>query len=297
MSTTTAAVPVWHCDLKSTDQLTVGTPFQMNCTGDIAVNWPSAAPQIVLPEKAQPYSLVILSATKLDANAAELIVTSYRTGEIKPDYIRVMSGDFGFEASGLNWKVQTVLKQGQQSKPYGPIGPFHLPMPTWVWVLVALVLASLCSGLWLWFRRVQERRRLAADLGQHANAALTPSAQLHKELRALSRKLIHAADTSAVGEWNAALDQALRVYLMLEFNFLTLRLQRSQLLAGFKRKNREAFEAYSADLKKIFSEMDRFQTHASSHQASEFEQILILARQWCDRIEKDQVKKQRAGRL
>lgn len=290
------AAPLWHCELKGTEQLTVGTPFEMNCSGDLAVQWASQSPQINLPEKAEPYSLVVLAAKKLDSTSAELIVTSYRTGELKPEYVRVMTGDVGFEASGLNWKVQSVLKQGEQAKPYPPYGPLHLPMPMWVWIAVALLLATICSTLWLWFKRIQDRRRLAEDLGKHANAVMTPSAMFHKELRTLSRKLISAPDTKAVAEWNSALDQAIRVYLMLEFHYLTLRVPRSSLLSGLRRRNREAFDAYSATLKKIFSEMDRFQMHAESHQANEYEQILNLARQWCDKIEMDRVKKQK-GRL
>ena len=292
----TPAAPIWHCELKGTEQLTVGTPFEMDCSGDLSVQWASQAPQITLPEQAQPYSLVILSAKKLEANAAELIVTSYRTGEPKPEYVRVMTGDVGFETSGLNFKVQSVLKQGEQAKPYAPIGPLQLPMPMWVWIAIALVLASISSALWIWFKRIQDRRRLAEDLGKHTHAAANPSAYLHKELRALSKKLISAPDTNSVVEWNKALDQAIRVYLMLEFRYLTLRGSHSNVLYGWKRKNREVFDVHGATLKKIFSEMNRFEAHAKSHKASEYEQILNLVRQWSDKIEADRVKKQK-GRL
>lgn len=292
----TPAAPLWHCELKGTEQLTVGTPFDMNCSGDLAVQWSAATPKIVLPEKAQPYSLVVLSAKKLEANSAELVVTSYRPGDIKPEYVRVMTGDAGFEASGLSFKVQSVLKQGEQAKPYPPYGPLQLPMPIWVWIAVALLLATISSTLWIWFKRIQDRRRLAEDLGKHSSAVMTPNAQLHKDLRLLSRKLISATDAKAAGEWNASLEQALRIYLMLEFRYLTLRVPRSSLFSGWKRQNREAFTAHGATLRKIFSEMDRFQLHSQSHQAAEYEQILNLVRQWSDKIEMDRVKKQK-GRL
>jgi hypothetical protein len=284
-----SAVPVWHCNLKGAEQLTVGVPFEMNCSGDIPVKW-SASPKIVLPEKEQPYALVILNTKKLDATAAEFNVTSYRTGEFKPDYVRVMTADTGFEVSGVAWKVQSVLKQGEQAKPFGPYGPFYLPLPMWIWIAVTLLVATLSSALWLWVRRIQDRRRLTEDLARHMNV-LTPSAQLHKDLRALSRKLIHALDTGPAGEWNASLDQSIRIYLLREFEFLALRVGRGQLLASWKKQNREAYAEHSGGLEKIFSEMDRFQSHAQKHKAAEYEQILNLARQWCDRIEKWKLRK------
>jgi hypothetical protein len=278
------AVPVWHCDLKGTEQLTVGVPFEMSCSGDIPVTW-NGAPKIVLPEKAEPYSLVILSAKKLEATSAEFAVTSYRTGDLKPEIVRVMTGEAGFEASGLTFKVQSVLKPNEQPKPYGPYGPFYLPMPMWVWIAVALLVASLSSCLWLWFRRIQNKKRLVEDLAKHTNV-LTPSAKLHKDLRGLSRKLIHEKDAAAAGAWNATLDEDIRIFLLRDFEFLALRVSRGQLLLNWKKKNRDAYAEHSAGLEKIFSEMDRFQVHAGEHKAAEYEQILNLARLWCDRIEK-----------
>lgn len=291
-----AATPIWHCDLHAPESGTVGLTFAMNCSGDIPVQW-AGAPKIVLPEKTLPYSLVILETKKLEPTAADFVVTSYRTGEFKPEFIRVMTGDVGFEASGLTWKTQSVLKQGEQPKPFGPYGPLRLPMPIWVWVAIALLLASVSSGLWLWFKRIQDRRRLAEDLGRHASAVLTPAAQFHKELRALSKKLIAARDCAAVGEWNSLLDQAVRVYLLREFQFLALRVGRMQLLHGWKKKRREDYNEFSAGLEKIFSEMDRFQVHAADHKAGEYEQILNLARKWCDRIEAVRAKKAKLGRV
>ena len=169
-------VPVWHCDLKplvgDLTQLTVGTQFQMNCAVDIPVKW-NGNPKIQLAEKTAPYSLVIVRSPKLDANSGEFIVTSYRTGEMKPEYIRVLTGESGFEASGLEWKIQSVLKQDQPPQPYPPFGPFLLPLPSWVWVVVALVLASMVLSAWVWFRKIQNRRRLRDDLKNFGTVAGT----------------------------------------------------------------------------------------------------------------------------
>lgn len=299
-----AAIPVWHCDLKGANgqplpPVTVGMKFEMDCSGDIPVTW-SGSPHVVLPEKALPYSLVILTPRKLEATAAEFVVTSYRAGAMKPEYIRVMTGEAGFEASSLEWNVQSVLQQGQQGEgqqqkpqqPYPPYGPFRLAMPFWVWIAVAFIVASVCSALWLWFRRVQSRRRLADDLAHHSPAgALTPSAQFHKELRLLSRKLLSAKSTEAIGEWNETLDRAIRVHLLRQYEYLTLNIPRSQLLRGLQRKNRQAHAEHSPGLEKIFSEMDRFQTHAVQHKPADYEQILNIARAWCDQIEKRKVKR------
>lgn len=271
--------------------LTVGTKFELDCSGDIPVTW-KGAPQIQLPEKALPYSLYILSVKKLESTAAEFVVTSYRPGQMKPDYVRVMTGDAGFETSGLEWSVQSVVKQDQKQppQPYPPYGPFALAMPYWVWLVVALVVASVSTVVWRWFRRVQNRRRLADDLARFGGGGLSPSAQFHKELRQLSRKLLTAKSNEA-SDWNATLDQSLRVYLMREYGFLTLKVPRSKLFRSLGRILRQAQPETLAGVEKIFSEMDRFQTHAAEHKSSDYEQIIHIARVWCDQIEKRKVKR------
>ena len=92
-------------------------------------------------------------------------------------------------------------------------------------------------------------------------------------------------------EWAATLDKALRVYLLREFQFLTMRVSRSQILAAWKKKNRESYDQHSAGLEKTFSELDRFHKHANKHKPGDFEQILQIARIWCDQIEKRKAKR------
>jgi hypothetical protein len=289
-----AAVPVWHCELKpfageggpTLNALTVGSKFLLSCNGDIAVQW-NGKPELVLPEKTPAYSLVILQAPKLDSHEAELLVTSYRPGEMKPAFIRVQTDSGGFETLGVEWKVQSVIPQSQQPpQPFPSYGPFLLPLPSWIWVLLACTLILVIGAVIFWFRKLQRRRRLKKDLLRYGDTPGSAIAQFQKELRALGRKAAQASDTTAIGEWNAELDQALRIYLLRELKFLTLNEPREGMLQSFKKSQRAFFDELSPNLKKIFSEMDRFQSNSSMHKSVDFEQILAMARLWSDALEK-----------
>lgn len=290
------AVPVWHCDLtsmngdKKLDNMTVGVKFDMACAGDIPVHW-SGQPKIVLSEKTAPGSLAILEVKKLDEASAEFVVTSYRSGAIKPEYVRVMTGEQGFEASGLEWNVQSVLKQGVQPQPFGPFGPFTLPLPGWVWLIVALIVASIGAAIWIWFQSYQYRRKLRTALAEFGKAGPNPSAQFHRDIRHLSKRVLISPDTAAVGDWSKIVDSAVRVYLLREYRYLTVKVPRSALFAGLRKKNPKAFEDGSHGLAKLYSELDRFQSHAGLHKPVEFEQILKIAQAWCDSLEKEKARR------
>lgn len=291
----TPAIPIWHCDLKplsgdKLDNLTVGVKFEMECRGDIAVHW-NGTPKVVFSEKTPPGVLTILEVRKLDPTTADFIVTSYRAGPLKPEYIRVMTGSDGFEASGLEWNVQSVLKQGQPPQPFGPFGPFALPLPTWIWLAVGLIVATLASALWLWFQNFRYRRRLRAALAEFAKAGVNPSAQFHRDIRHLSRRVLQSPNTAGVDEWIQIVDSAVRVYLLREYHYLTVKVPRSALFAGLRRGNPDAFEGSSVGLTKLYSELDRFRAHANQHKPAEFDQILKIAQNWCDGIEKEKARR------
>jgi hypothetical protein len=288
--------PLWHCQVKPFDggpaleQLTVGAKFNLECAGDLAVTW-QGAPHIEVPEKVGPHTLDIIEVKSLEKNSTQFVVTSYHAGEFKPDYIRVLGSSGGFEANGLQWKIQTVVKQEQGKPPqaYGPIGPFRLPLPSWVWIFVVCILAALVAAVLVSFFKIRRRRRLKADLEKYKSST-PPAAQLQKELRAMGRKLL-APGPANIGEWNTNLDQAIRVYLMLEYKYLTLGEARFAVFSGWRKENRELADQFLPSLRKIYSEMDRFQTHLSEHKAEEYAQILQLVRVWNDKLEKQKVKK------
>lgn len=289
--------PVWRCEIKAFDgttavaltELTVGAKFGLNCTGDLAVDW-QGTPKIQMSDKTPPHTLDMLEVRRLEPNAAELIVTSYRAGEHKPEYVRVVGDKGGFEVANLEWKIQTVVKSesGQPPQPYGPIGPFSLAIPVWVWGLLTIIVALMALTAVVWARRLRRKRKLRDDLARYGQSG-PPAAQFQKELRTIGRKLLSGTDN--VGEWNGNLDQAIRIYLMREFEFLTLGESRRRLYKMWRRANRSIADLFVPGLKKIFSEMDRFQAHAAQHKPDEFGQILSLARSWNDQIEKQKVKR------
>lgn len=287
-------LPVWHCEFqplenRSLEALTVGTKFLLSCRGDLRVEW-KGRPHFVTPENTPEHSLDILSVKTLESDRAEIIVTGYRPGEFKPNFVRVMGDASGFEATGLEWKIQSVIKQGEQPKPYGPFGPFQFPFPIWVWEVLALVLILIVAMIWWSVRRILKRRRLQAHLAAYKNSAISPAAQFQKELRAILKK-INSSYAVDISEWSRNLDQAIRVYLLREFRILTFDEPRSRLLKHWSEADRGSFEEFAPVLKRIFSEMDRFESHAKEHAPTEFEQIVSMARTWNDKIEKWKVRR------
>lgn len=288
---TRAPAPLWRCSFDQVppdiggaplDQLTVGAKFQMNCQGEIAIPWKDGEPQIVFakPEE-EKYSLVILKTVRKEERATSYIVTSYKAGEHNPEYLRVLTGDQGFETSGLQWAVQSVLPKDKKPEPYPSRGPFLMPLPIWIWGFVLLGVLLIGWVGWRLVRRTRQRRKVREILSGHASA-LPPHTQFHKDLRQIKKAI--ESQTEPV-ETSAKLDTEFRLYLLRAFEIPTLDWSDSEILRDLKKKNHALYASEAKRLAKCLRELGQLRKNPDV-KAHDLEQMFKLCRDTVDRIEK-----------
>lgn len=300
---TDQAVPLWQCDfqplpaagvsgLPSTplNALTVGAPFEMSCHGDIAVSWEKSSPQIQFAKDDDAYTLAILQVQQLDANSAQFIVTAYKPGDHHPDYLRVLTGKAGFESSHPEWKVQTIIKDKASAHPFPPVGPFTLSWPIWIWLVLAAIVAVVAGIVTWWIRRMRYKSRLQLALAEHASS-MTALAQFHKNLRRLRRQAERPDKEDWKAEWLDQLALATRVYFLREFDVLTTEMSFERIRGYLKKHHREIYRHASPALEKLMAEMRRFQGQLGVHGTKDFEQLVRMAQNLSEAVEKIQQKK------
>lgn len=275
------ALPIWTCEMKSTENLTVGSLFKLSCHGDIEVAWGEGPLKAVFPAKEFDYALAVLKADQLSGKSAELTVTSYRAGQLKPDYIRIVQGEQGFEFSKPEWTVKSVLKPNEQAKPYPSFGPWTLPLPIWFLVSLALALVLIGYAIYRTIRRYNQRTRMLADLEKH-RTALSPLHQFYRDSRNLRRKLHNVKQTEELPSLTAELDREFRLYVLRQFKIPTLDWSDREIVRDFKKRHRKTYYRVREPLRKTLREL----TKLKSQKQVLFKDVEQLHRMSLDTVEK-----------
>lgn len=213
---------LWKCSLSGTENLTVGSIFQLSCEGSLEAKL--ALPlQLEFPEKTAPFTLVLLDVKELKENSFVLDVTSYRAGKMNLPYLRVSGGESLIESGELKFEVQSVLSK--ESKPFGPFGPFSLSLPEILIYTAIFAGAVVVSLLGYFFYR--HRKKIALQSALELNSShLPPLRQFEAHLRKLRRqtlwgKEIEPTETLKILE---EVQKALRIYFLRKMNMDTLKL-------------------------------------------------------------------------
>lgn len=288
------ALPVWKCDFTDTKDLTVGSKFKANCAGDIPVNWQDGPLGLVFPSKEAEYSLVILEAAKVESNAVELILTGYKAGEHAPEYVRIVQGEQGFEVQKPQWQIQTVLKQGQENKPYPPFGPWNLALPYWFMAAVVVVVIAIGILLARFIRRRTQRRRMLTDLEKH-KTALSPLHQFYRDARQIRRRLNQVKSDDDVREAADDLNREFRLYVLREFQIPTLDWSNRAILSDLRRRHRRVHRKAGDELGKTLRELARMKAH-SSVLLKDVEQIYRMSMDSVEKLAKAREEMGRGGR-
>lgn len=250
------ALPIWTCEFKGTENLTVGSLFKLNCHGEIEVAWNQDPLKAVFPAKDFDYALVVLKSDQLSPKAVELTVTSYRAGQLKPEYIRIVQGEQGFEFSKPDWTVQSVLKPNEQPKPYPSFGPWNLPLPVWFLASVALVLAIIGYLIFRTIRRYNQRTKMLVDLEKH-RTALSPLHQFYRDSRNLRRRLHNVKQTDELTALTSELDREFRLYVLRQFKIPTLDWTDREIIRDMKKRHRKVYYRVREPLRKTLRELSK----------------------------------------
>ena len=135
------------------------SPKDQEQYGDLKKKLPTeSAPHNQTETKPSPYSLAILQTKAIFPGKATFKVTSYQPGHYHTGFT-LISDRGTVKVQALSWQVKSVLKAGQQAKPYPPYGPWMEPLPFWYWPLGALTLLGILLFLFMQIRVGVKRKK------------------------------------------------------------------------------------------------------------------------------------------
>lgn len=282
--TSQPALPIWTCDILPSkaenavplESLTVGAKFHMSCKGDIPVEWAEGPLQVQFAKKEETYILAVLKAEQLESTRAELMVTSYKPGEHKPEYVRIVQGTQGFEVSKPTWTIQSVLKKEEQPQAFPPFGPWSLGFPLWIIIAVATVLGLLAFFIFRKSRRHIQRRRMLEELARHTTA-LTPINQFYRDARQLRRRLNTVKTAEELKPVAEDLNREFRLYVLRRFQIPTLDWSDRAIVEDLRKRHRKVYEQAGDSLKKTLRELSRLgsQPQVKPHDVEQLHQMSV----------------------
>jgi hypothetical protein len=289
-SASTGVGPQWNCKIDSPPKdekgFTVGEVFQWQCDGpSLTLKEPL---KIQLPEKGE-YSLVLLKPLKISDNEIRYEATSYRVGNIKFQTLDVIDSEGkGFHTDAVNFKTQSVIDPKNPPKePYGPIAPYKMEWPVWIFFCAVIFVAVLVVWLLVFVRRRLQKRILEQNIKKFQ----TPLGSYHqfgKDLRGLKRKFVfseHQAWTpEQTSEFLQKLEESFRLFVLREFTVPATTWSVSPILREVKRKDPSGFDKYKNALVKAFRELERARGNIASLKNEDCEQIAQISWQAVDLI-------------
>jgi hypothetical protein len=153
-------------------------------------------------------------------------------------------------------------QENPEGKPYGPLAPFTLPWPIWVWLIVAGFAALISLALWIPVRRSMKRKKLLSMLEKNA-IATSPFNHFNKELR----RLVRLVPTTTSQPWHEGdartffreLDSAFRWFLTRELVIAANDASPAKVVADVKKANRAVWSAHRKDLRLVLDELKKTQ--------------------------------------
>lgn len=294
---------LWRCEMTKLGDgpdvgaFTVGAKFSLKCSGPSLPKAWNELPEIGFAKEDDAFTLVPLNLGKASENEAELVVTGYKPGQHKPDYITLGTGDNQVRVEGLQWNVNSVVQaeQGKPPQPFPPYGPIILFWPWWLWATIVGSILFIALFVWWRVRRTLARKRLIERLADRG-AALSAYAQLHKDLRGLMRRYqgrTSVDDTHKPDEYLMGLDQSLRQYLSRTLLVPAQEWSDGAIVRDIKRRHRRVYKETGVELNRLLSELRRAR-NAKGLTFTDCEQIHEMGRKVAEKIEV--MKPKEAGR-
>lgn len=277
-------------DMDST--LTVGRVFVLLCEGE----FPKLNPEHLefRLEETDKFKLKLLEFKPIDDKTVELVVTSYQAGNHNIKAPQLVDADQSVVLSDLQFSVTSVLKPEMQTEPYGPMGPQLMRWPLWIWLSIGLFVVLL--GAWIFRRwyKYRQKKILLEELKKH-DFSLSPFFQFQQKLRGFARTYPFISDPAMPSTPDEAkkafadLHLAFQIYIGREFLVPTLKWPTKWVLKDLKQNHRRVYEELGADLRKIFSEIDRadqtVKENAQKLSNLDLSQLMLMTRKWSDRCE------------
>jgi hypothetical protein len=263
--------------------LTVGQEFKLKCTGSGTPLLKAESLRLDLPAE-QKYALKVLKTLSLEANQAEFILTTYQTGAIAIQDVRLSDGVQSISLTGIEFQVASLLQvePGKTPEPFPARPSVWMWWPVQVWLLLAiLITASLLVVAWV-LRAAARQGEFLRQLEQRATH-LSPADQLNKDIR-------NIAKLGDFDERRRQLEESVRWYLALKFKVnvldqrhsqpqkLARELSRAVLKSSQLKMDPALREELSHEIEAFFREVSTSRSEATAPVASHWEGLEQLAR-------------------
>ena len=215
------------------------------------------------------FSIRYLETQEMTESSAKIVFTSYNTAPKDLNEVIITDGEKSIMIPKIEFSVTSVLKQGQEAKPFGPIGPFALPFPAWVvWSVFGgggLLVLSIVWALLARWRKKSLKEKLRKQVTGYGSYG-----QFNRDLRELNRKFFSAhseIDQESAKTYMSDLNQCFRSYLLAEFLIPAHDLGVSPLLRALKKEDKNVFEKIHFPLSRVVRELDKM-TNTSTKKIS-----------------------------
>lgn len=247
--------------------LTVGQKFILRCGGDFADFKAESAKflnsQPVTTESKEAVdanevpALSILQVIEKQDSQIELLVTSYRTGPHNLEEITLTDDSQLFTLTGLQWEVQTVVKQEDPQKPPEPFPaypPWSLSYPLWMYGLILAGILILTLLPWFFVKRFKERKK-AYDKIKDYQSVLMPLDAFYKEIRKAEKNF--EFELAPENEILDAIRKEFKLFLTRALQVPAMEWESSLVLREIKKKHFRIHRDYANSISKLFKELDR----------------------------------------
>jgi hypothetical protein len=267
------------------EPITVGQKIVLACTGD-SVNLKSDQLRLEL-RKEDKYALKILETQSIESTKGVFTVTSYRVGEGEIKGVVLTDGTLRVALNNVNFKVKSVIEpmQNPEGKAYSPSQPVGLLWPSYVWIVLASLVALVVLIIVNAIQKSAQKRKLLRELSLHGSA-LSPYQLLNKEMRALNRNYQsgNTWDAESAEKFISSLEQSFRWFLTREFVIPAHQWRPAAIVKELKRKNKVLAKQIDKDLRLTLRELDKGKAASARLTLLDANQILELCRKVADRI-------------
>lgn len=272
---------------EDTVALTVGRTFFLNCEGP----WPQIKPESVelRLDRENQDRLKLLQFSFVSPTEAQLLVTSYKTGDHKLKAVQLVAGDQSVVLGDLSFTVNSVMNPQEPVKePYGPMGPFGLRLPIWYPLALAAVVIAVCLYIAYRWRLRRQKQKLLQDM-RLDEYAKDPFFQFYQSARKMQRSYgFFSGGAMAADEgvrFIAELETAYKIYLARKFQVPTLAWKERRILSDLKKNWPDFYKQFRLEVRQSLTEISRASQAGASISAKDCQQLFELLRKQVDRIE------------
>lgn len=289
-----------QCELRDLDvektPKTVGDLYELSCSG----LWEeplSENTKIKFEKEGMKYALHIVSVKKTSSNEFVAEVSCYLPNQYSNQEFLLVDGDTSFKVQGLSWAYESVLQKAEEHQketiepppeklePYPYFGPIGIHYPSWVWLILAMLVAVAGGFIFRWQKKRLQKKKLIDAALSGMGSALTPYQDFNKSLRQILRK-----NGDRKIEPQIVLDDlegSFKSYLTRALTVPAFDWSEAEIIKDIRKNHRNVFLDNGKLIVRLLREFDRAKGQSVARQ--DVEQLTELSRRTVEGIDRDQM--------